>query len=81
MDKAQDNGGLVCEPRKVGYIWIVYLLLFAVAVPWYWPADYRGPLVLGFPLWVAVSLAAIALLAAWTAWVINRYWIEAEDAD
>ena len=37
MDKAQDQGGLICEPRKVGYIWIVYLLLFAVAVPWYWP--------------------------------------------
>ena len=81
MDKAQDHGGLVCEPRKVGYIWIVYLLLFAVAVPWYWPADYRGPLVLGLPLWVAVSLAAIALLAAWTSWVIHRYWIEAEEAD
>ena len=34
------------------------MLLFAVAVPWYWPADYRGPLVPGLPLWVAVSLAA-----------------------
>ena len=49
--------------------------------PWYWPADYRGPLVLGLPLWVAVSLAAIALLAAWTSWVIHRYWIEADEAD
>ena len=81
MDKAHDKGELVCEPRQVGYIWIVYVLLFAVAVPWYWPVDYRGPLVLGLPLWVAVSLTAIALLAAWTAWVINRYWIEAEEVE
>ena len=81
MDKPQNKGELVCEPRKVGYIWIIYVLLFAVAVPWYWPVDYRGPLVLGLPLWVAVSLAAIALLAAWTVWVINRYWIESEEVD
>ena len=81
MDKTHDKGELACEPRQIGYIWIVYVLLLAVAVPWYWPVDYRGPLVLGFPLWVAVSLAAIALLAAWTAWVINRYWIEAEEVE
>ena len=51
MNDSQEQ--LVSEPRKVGYVWIVYLLLYAVAVPWYWPEGYRGPLVLGFPLWVA----------------------------
>ncbi len=70
---------LVSEPRKTGYVWIVYLLLYALAVPWYWPAGYRGPLVLGFPLWVAVSLGAVLLLAAWTGFVIHRYWIDAEE--
>ena len=54
MNDSQEQ--LVSEPRKVRYIWIVYLLLYALAVPWYWPEGYRGPLVLGFPLWVAVSL-------------------------
>lgn len=65
---------LISEPRKVGWIWWVYLFLYAVAIPWYWPAGYRGPLVAGFPLWVAVSLTAILVLAIWTAWVIQRFW-------
>ncbi len=78
MNDAQEQ--LVAEPRKVGYVWIVYLLLYALAVPWYWPAGYRGPLVLGFPLWVAVSLGAVLLLAAWTGFVIRRYWTEGEEA-
>ena len=47
MNDSQEQ--LVSEPRKVRYIWIVYLLLYALAVPWYWPEGYRGPLVLGFP--------------------------------
>ena len=65
------------EPRHVGWIWWVYLVLYAIAVPWYWPAGYRGPLVLGFPLWVLVSLGAAAGLAVLTAWVIYRFWEEA----
>jgi len=65
---------LISEPRKVGWIWWVYLFLYAVAIPWYWPAGYRGPLVAGFPLWVAVSLTAILVLAIWTVWVIQRFW-------
>lgn len=65
------------EPRQVGWLWLVYLALYAVAVPWYWPEGYRGPLVLGFPLWVFVSLGAALCLAAFTAWVIYRYWEEA----
>ncbi len=78
MNDSQEQ--LASEPRKVGYIWIVYLLLYALAVPWYWPEGYRGPLVLGFPLWVAVSLGAVLLLAVWTGWVIHRYWTEDEEA-
>ncbi|HCL28201.1 MAG TPA: hypothetical protein DIC52_07175 [Candidatus Latescibacteria bacterium] len=66
------------EPRSHGIVWIVYVLLYLVAIPWYWPAGYRGPLVLGLPLWVAVSLAATLTLALWTAYVIFRYWDEGE---
>lgn len=79
MNQSSQNGDLVVEPRKVGYIWVVYLLLYAIAIPWYWPEGYRGPLILGFPLWVAVSLGAVLLLAVWTAWVIRRYWIMAQE--
>lgn len=65
---------LLQEPRRVRWIWLVYAALYAVAVPWYWPVGYRGVLVWGFPLWVATSLAAILLLAGWTALVTLRYW-------
>lgn len=65
-----------CEPRQKGWVWWVYLLLYAIAIPWYWPQGYRGPIVLGFPLWVLVTLGCALLLAAWTAWVIFRFWEE-----
>ena len=69
------------EPRKIRFICLVYLLLYALAIPWYLAAGYRGPLILGFPLWVAVSLGAVLLLAAWTVWVIRRYWIMAQEEE
>ena len=62
------------EPRKVRWVWLVYLLLYAIAIPWYWPAGYRGPLVAGFPLWVVVTLVGVLLLAGWTLWVIANHW-------
>tara|TARA_A100001037_G_C14622287_1_gene402094 strand:- start:248 stop:493 length:246 start_codon:yes stop_codon:yes gene_type:complete len=81
MDQSVQNDDLVVEPRKIRYIWLVYLLLYALAIPWYWPEGYRGPLILGFPLWVAVSLGAVLLLAVWTVWVIRRYWIMAQEEE
>jgi hypothetical protein len=48
--------------------------LYAIAIPWYWPKDYQGPLVAGFPLWVAVTLISVLVLALFTAWVIFTYW-------
>ena len=68
--------GLRDEPRRHPLIWVVYLLLLAVAVPWYWPTGYRGPLVLGLPLWTAVSLGAVVLMALWTGFVIRLWWQE-----
>ena len=81
MDQSAQNDELIVEPRKIRYVWLVYLLLYALAIPWYWPEGYRGPLILGFPLWVAVSLGAVLLLAAWTVWVIRRYWIMAQEEE
>ena len=74
-------GQLQCEPRKRGWIWIVYAALYAVAIPWYWPASFRGPLVLGLPLWAAVSLLGVVALGAWTTFVISRYWVDQQEAN
>ena len=65
---------LVQEPRKVRWVWLVYLLLYAVTIPWYWPANYRGPLIAGFPLWVFATLGGVLGLAIFTVWVIFNYW-------
>ena len=51
-------------------IWLlaVYLVLFALVIPWYWPAaDSRH--VLGFPLWAIATLAVVFLTSMFTAWV------------
>ena len=66
--------GLLAEPRRKLRVWLVYALLLALAIPWYWPAGYRGPLLLGFPLWVAATVLSVILLAGWTCWVIAACW-------
>ncbi|MDA0337991.1 MAG: hypothetical protein O2782_22710 [bacterium] len=71
-----ETGGVADEPRRHPLIWLVYAGLYALAIPWYWPDGYRGPLIFGLPMWVAASLAATLALAAWTAFVIFRYWDE-----
>ena len=65
---------LIQEPRKIRWIWLVYFFLYFVASPWYWPTGYSGPLILGLPLWVVVSISCVILLACWTCLVIFRYW-------
>ena len=72
---------ILSEPRSVRWIWFVYLLLYAIAIPWYWPEGYVGPIVMGFPLWVAVTLSAIVALACWTVFVIYHFWQTVEDGE
>lgn len=56
------------------WIWAVYLVLFALSVPWYLPADDAPALWLGLPYWVVLSVLAIVGIACFTAWVLLRYW-------
>ena len=67
------------DERRRGFpawIWPVYVVLFALSVPWYLPGD--GPLRiwLGLPHWVVLSLAATAGVAVFTAFVVHRLWPE-----
>lgn len=66
------------EPRRHPWVWLVYILLFTAAVPWYLPADAAATSWLGFPLWVTISLAATFGVALFTVFVIQRYWSEDE---
>jgi drug/metabolite transporter (DMT)-like permease len=54
------------KPRR--WIALVYLMLLILVVPWYWPAgDVRH--FFGLPYWVIVTLAAVFITSAFTAWV------------
>jgi hypothetical protein len=59
-------------------VWAVYAVLFAVSIPWYWPQEV-GPLLLGMPLWAAVSVLGSALISAYTAWLLVKRWPDEED--
>ncbi len=54
------------KPRA--WILAVYLVLFALVIPWYWPAE-DSRHVFGFPLWALATLAAVFLTSVFTAWV------------
>ena len=66
------------EPRHHPWIWLVYVALFAAAVPWYLPADAATTTWLGLPLWVTLSLTATLGVAWFTVFVIHRYWSDEE---
>ncbi|MEM9016802.1 MAG: hypothetical protein AAGC68_07290 [Verrucomicrobiota bacterium] len=60
------------------WIWVVYVGLFIVAIPWYWPSgDER--VFLGFPLWVVVSIAMSLVISIYTAWIFLTRWPRQED--
>ena len=66
------------SPPTRWWIALVYLILFAFSVPWYLPAtgDSEVPLWLGLPYWVVLSIAGNVAVAAFTAFVVTRYWPE-----
>ena len=54
-------------------VWIVYLILFVIGIPWYWPSgDER--IFLGFPLWVVVTIAVSFVISCYTARLFWNHW-------
>lgn len=62
------------------FIWLGYFVLFAVAIPWYWPADDER-VWLGFPLWVVVTLIASLAISIYTSWLFLTKWPAAGEED
>ena len=66
------------NPKISPLPWLLALgfaLLFTAAVPWYWAAGGgETPLVLGMPLWVAVSTGVSFLISCLTAWAAFSTW-------
>ena len=59
--------------RRV-WVWVCYLALFALSVPWYLPAEGPPELWFGIPHWVVLSLGACVAIAMFTALVVLRLW-------
>ena len=51
-----------------------FVILFILAVPWYWGEGGDKPLIFGMPLWVGVSTFSSFLISCLTAWVAFRIW-------
>ena len=51
---------------------IVYLILFTLAIPWYWPED-ESRLLWGLPIWVVISVFVSIAISAYTAFLLLKY--------
>jgi hypothetical protein len=54
-------------------ICLAYCVLFAIGIPWYWPAG-STRVCFGVPCWVVVAIAASAGVSVLTAVVLRRPW-------
>jgi hypothetical protein len=53
-----------------------YVILFVLAVPWYFPRESPGTLIFGMPVWAASSLGFSALISILTAYLALFRWPE-----
>ena len=52
---------------------IIFIVLLAAAVPWYWPDSATG-LYAGFPGWVLTAIAVTAVSAVVAAIALHKPW-------
>ncbi|MBT5874377.1 MAG: hypothetical protein HOH43_13235 [Candidatus Latescibacteria bacterium] len=62
------------SPLRQSWIWLTYLALFGLSIPWYLPSDAPPILWFGLPHWVVISLIATFVIACFTAMIIYLYW-------
>ena len=65
--------------RRSAYIAaLVYLVLMAIGIPWYWPQDDTS-IWFGVPAWVAIAVATSFCASVFTALRYIKRWPEPED--
>ena len=67
--------------KKQYWIITVYVLLIFIGIPWYWPED-TNYIVMGFPLWVLISIFVSIGASFFTAFILLRYaWVNDTDVN
>jgi hypothetical protein len=56
------------------WVWLIYLFLFALSIPWYLPEHHEMQLHFGLPAWLISCVAAVLLMALFSVWMITKYW-------
>lgn len=71
----------MAKPRSYlsWWIWLIYLILFGIAVPWYWPSGSERTW-FGFPAWAVVAVAGSFAISSFTAWLWLCRWPEDEES-
>ena len=54
-------------------VWLTYLALFTIGIPWDWPEG-DATLWLGMPAWVVVAIGVSVAISIFTACLLNRSW-------
>ncbi|GAB3674322.1 hypothetical protein [Salinisphaera aquimarina] len=62
------------EPVKSPLVWLVFVVIFALINPWYFPAGSYTPLFWGVPYWAWIILAASLALSVFITWVVCCQW-------
>ncbi len=62
------------EPAKNPLFWILWLLLIAFSVPWYFKPGTYEPIVAGLPLWALAILIITVLYAVFTTVSAQVFW-------
>jgi hypothetical protein len=62
--------------KRVGAQLLLFVMLFAVAIPWYWEvAGFEpGGRTAGLPNWFVVAVLASAAISLAAAWQLRRPW-------
>ena len=69
------------EPIQKRWFIPVVLLILAISVPWYWKSGETGPMILGLPAWIWITVVCASVLACVTAVMALRYWDDDDPLD
>jgi hypothetical protein len=69
------------EPVRRPWLFAVLLVIVLAGTPLWYPTGTIRPVVLGVPLWFAISVASTFAFAAFVSWICLRQWNLVEPAE